>query len=388
MYKRSLDDRALQHQSFFLFGPRMTGKSTWLKRLDCLYYLDLLDPNEFLLYSKDPGHLQLVLKPFVSKEGLIIIDEIQKVPLLLDVIHSSIERSPHLHFALSGSSARKIKRGAANLLAGRALYRTLHPLTYQELGDTFDLDLVLRYGSLPKIYSDVIAGDETGAQDRLRAYVTIYIQEEIKAEALTRNLSSFQKFLDVAVAQFGECINFSGISRDCQALQVAVKEYYSILEDTLIGTLLYPWHKSVRKRLSSRPKFYFFDNGVTRALLGAVADAPHVLERGRLFEQWIFQEMQRLNDYHKKDLKFSFWRTSHGAEVDFLIERRGEISLGIECKHRTKISPSDLRGIKSLLEEYPKIKCVVVAPIKQSYSLDEVEVLSPGDLFKKIVDFE
>jgi predicted AAA+ superfamily ATPase len=260
----------------------------------------------------------------------------------------------------------------------------MHPLTLDELSDDFNLQLILAYGSLPKIYSILKQKKTKEAQDFLRAYAITYLREEIKAEALVRNLQGFQNFLDIAVAQYAEQINFSAVSRDCQVALSTVREYYSILEDTLIGFFLYPYLKSQRKRMSHQPKFYFFDNGVTRALLGTLQDPPNTSEQGRLFEQWILQEIIRLNEYHQKDWRLSFWRTSHGAEVDLLISRGTKLLYAIECKFSNQPSSSDLSGLRSFHENHAEVPCYIVAPVNQSFRLSFARVLPPKKLFKEL----
>jgi len=190
--------------------------------------------------------------------------------------------------------------------------------------------------------------------------------------------------LDIAVAQYSEQINFSAVSRDCQVALSTVREYYSILEDTLIGFFLYPYLKSQRKRMSHQPKFYFFDNGVTRALLGTLQDPPNPFEQGRLFEQWVLQEIIRLNDYYQKDWKLSFWRTRHGAEVDILVSRGRNILCAIECKLSTQPSLSDLSGLRSFHEKHPDVPCFIAAPTKQSFRLSFARVLPPEILYKEL----
>ena len=295
-----------------------------------------------------------------------------------------MEKRPDLQFILCGSSARKLRHGASNLLGGRAIYRTMHPLTIDELSDDFNLQLILAYGSLPKIYSALKQKKVKEAQDLLRAYAITYLREEIKAEALVRNLHGFQNFLDIAAAQYAEQINFSAVSRDCQVALSTVKDNHSILEHTLIGFFLYPYLRSQRKRMSRQPKFYFFDNGVTRALLGTLQDPPNLLDQGRLFEQWVTQEIIRLNEYYQKDWKLSFWRTSHGAEVDLLISRGKKILYAIECKFKKQPSPTDLSGLRSFHEVHTNVPCFVVAPVDQSLRLSFARVLPPQKLFKEL----
>ena len=384
MFKRYLKNR-LPETSFFLFGPRQVGKSTLLHNERLHLTLDLLDPELQLAYNKTPNLLRQQvddLEP--ASRTSILIDEIQRVPKLLDIVHTLLEGKTDLRFILCGSSARKLRHGAANLLGGRALYRTMYPLTFDELAGDFNLPWVLSYGSLPKIYTALVQKKASEAQDLLRAYAITYLREEIKAEALVRNLQGFQNFLDIAAAQYSEQINFSAVSRDCQVALTTVREYYSILEDTLIGFFLYPYLKSERKRMSRQPKFYFFDNGVTRALLGSLQDPPTPLEQGRLFEQWILQEIVRLNAYHQKDWKLSFWRTSHGAEVDVVISRGTNLLYAIECKFKRQPSAGDLSGLRSFRDNHPEVPCFVVSPITQSYRLAFARVLPPDKLFREL----
>ncbi|MGD8975791.1 MAG: AAA family ATPase [Desulfobacterales bacterium] len=383
MFKRYLQNK-LPESSFFLFGPRQVGKSTLLHSEKPHLTIDLLDPELQLSYNKSPNLLRQQLDDLAPGENQkILIAEIQRVPKLLDIVHAVMEQRPELLFILCGSSARKLRRGASNLLGGRALYRAMHPLTLNELADDFNLQWVLAYGSLPKIYSTLKQKKITEAQDLLRAYGINYLREEIKAEALVRNLQGFQNFLDIAVSQYGEQINFSSVSRDCQVALSTVREYYSILEDTLIGFFLYPYLKSQRKRMSHQPKFYFFDNGVTRSLLGSLQDSPNAAERGRLFEQWILQEIIRLNDYQQKDWKLAFWRTSHGAEVDLLISRGTKLLYAIECKFTKQLSTSHLSGLRSFHEEHTEVPCFIVAPVNQPARLSFARVLPPPRLLQE-----
>jgi len=381
MYKRILEG-LLPQSSFLLFGPRQVGKSTLLKQKKVDLFIDLLDPELQLSYNKNPNLLTQQIEA-IKSTSTIFIDEVQRVPKLLDIVHSLMEQKPKLKFILCGSSARKLRHGAANLLGGRALYRTMHPLTIEELGNTLNMQTILAYGSLPKIYS-TLKKNKQEAQDLLRSYVTTYLREEIKSESLVRNLHGFQNFLDIAAAQYSEQINFSGISRDCQVALSTVREYYSILEDTLIGFFLYPYLKSQRKRMSHQPKFYFFDDGVTRAILGTLQDKPTSVEQGRLFEQWIVQEIYRHNEHYQKDWKLSFWRTSHGAEVDILISRGAKILYAVECKFSTNPSASDLSGLKSFHESHPAVPCFVVAPVKQPLKILFTQVIAPDKMFEKL----
>lgn len=388
MFKRYLSDH-LPKQSFFLFGPRQVGKSTLLgNQKKLLLTIDLLDPQNQLDYSKDPNLLASQIEATAREgtpcQGMVLVDEIQRVPKLLDVIQLLMGKYPKLHFAMSGSSARKLRHGISNLLGGRALYRTLHPLTENELDNHFDLPWALAYGTLPKIYSCLVNKQKSLAQDLLRSYVTTYLVEEIKSESLVRNLQGFQNFLDIAAAQFSEQVNITSVGRDCGVAYSTVREFYSILEDTLIGFFLQPYLLSSRKRMSLSPKFYFFDNGVTRSILQTLKAVPSPLERGRLFEQWIVQEIYRINLYQQKDWKLFFWRTSHGAEVDLVIAHGRKIIAAIECKYKTRLSKADLTGIRSFQEVFPKIPCFIVAPITTPLKLDNIKALPPKKLYLEL----
>ena len=355
MYARILGTQLPTDASCLILGPRQTGKSTLVGTLPCLITIDLLSAVTFLKYNHNPDLLFAEVSSLpAGAQGRVWIDEIQKVPALLDVVHRCIERFPTVHFILTGSSARKLRRGAANLLGGRAVSFSLHPLAIAELGGDFQLERVLQYGSLPRVYSLLVEQNEALAQELLRSYVTTYLNEEIKSEAIARRLDSFQSFLEVAVSQFAEEVNLSTLAAESRVSQPTVRNYYSILEDTLIGFFLPPYTRSVRKRLSKRHKFYVFDNGVTRALLGLVAVPISPIERGRLFEQWIMQEVRRVNDYFRKDLKMYFWRTHNGAEVDLLLTRGREILLAVECKSRSEMTRQDFSGLRSFSEEHPR----------------------------------
>ncbi len=389
MWNRHLSSR-FPKESFFLFGPRQVGKSTILAETASLFRLDLLEPKLQLAYTKNPDRLLNEIESAYSQnldssKLTAIIDEIQKVPALLDIVQMCMSKYPKLRWILTGSSARKIRKNHANLLGGRALYRSLHPLTQGELESDFRLDLALSFGTLPKIYDIALRGNSETAIEYLRSYVITYLNEEIKAEAIVRNLQGFQNFLEVAAAQFSEQINFSELAKETQVSYASAREYYNILEDTFLGFFLLPYLKSKRKRMSHQPKFYFFDNGVTRALNSTLRNSINPIEKGRLFEQWVIQEIFRINLYESKDWKLLFWRTSHGAEVDLIIERGREIKCAIEIKFKTTLSPSDLSGISAFRESgFSKVPCFLVAPIESTQTLNGVEILPPLELLKKL----
>lgn len=251
--------------SFFLFGPRQTGKSTLIGETlkDSFWVVDLLLSEPFSKYSKYPGLFRKEALQKIEKEnaGTIFVDEIQRVPALLNEIQFLMDKKK-IQFILTGSSARKLRKGGANLLGGRAVERFLFPFIFFEIEQGFELEDILRFGSLPSIYGKSCQ-DKT---DLLKAYTEIYLREEIQAEGIVRNLGGFSRFLDIAASQFGELVSFSNIARECQLPTRTVQSYYEILEDTLIGFRLAPWRKSLRKRLSGHPKFYLFDLGVTNAV--------------------------------------------------------------------------------------------------------------------------
>jgi predicted AAA+ superfamily ATPase len=366
----------LPKSSFFLFGPRQVGKTTLCERIEGALRIDLLDPEEQLAFNKHPN----LLRERVAARapgGTVIIDEIQRVPALLDVVQSLLQASRSHRFVMSGSSARKLRHGHANLLGGRVRSVNLHPLTAGEMGALFDLEKNMTFGSLPPVCMELSEGTEAEARAILKAYVITYLREEIKAEALVRSLQGFQNFLDVAAAQFAEQVNFSSVGRECAVAYSTVREYYSILEDTLIGFFLWPFVRSERKRLSLAPKFFFFDNGITRALLGSLSAPPAPPERGRLFEQWFVQEAARLNDYAEKEWRLSFWRTSHGAEVDLVVQRAGRVLGAFECKSTAAVAAADLTGLRSFGETHPGVPLFVVAPVKAPRRIGDVLVLPP-----------
>ncbi len=312
--------------SILLFGPRMVGKTTILEREPFKKKYNLLHPElELRLRSKPSSLLDEISQ--LSPGDRVFIDEIQRVPELLNVVQIGIDQL-RLDFVLSGSSARKLRRGGANLLGGRALDCKLYPLTMHELGSDFDLSQVLQVGTLPKIAIEAQSNLEL-AFDYLGSYVTTYIKEEIQAEAIVRNVGAFQRFLPIAAHSNAQTIEFANIARESSTPDSTVKEYYQILVDTLIGFFLWPQDRKERRKV--RPKFYFFDQGVARALQGRLGLKISSEERGFLFETWLINELIRINEYLRKRLEFSFWR-ERNHEIDLLISRGGKPVAGVEIK--------------------------------------------------------
>jgi uncharacterized protein len=353
IFKR-IFDLSNKKSSAFIFGPRMTGKTTLLREIKADRYFDLLDPELELSYRRQPKMFWEQISA-IREEGIIVVDEVQKVPELLNYIQMGIDRRKQTFF-LSGSSARKLKRGGANLLGGRALDLKLYPLTHTEIGDRFSLQNALHFGTLPKVADFVIEGMRDLALGHLRSYVTTYIKEEIQAEALTRNVGSFQRFLAIAAQSNAQIIEFANISRECSVPASTVKEYYQILEDTLLGRFLWPYDRNERKK--ARPKFYFFDCGVVRAIQNRLVDPPNPQERGFLYETWFVNELLRLNEYHGKSHDFSFWRDTNN-EIDILISKGGKIVLAIECKSGKVDSTTESQH--AARKKFPQARLIVAS---------------------------
>lgn len=345
--------------------------------------IDLLAHDVFRHHSQDPGAFRREAVERIVQRGVrtIFIDEIQRVPDLLNEVHSLIEEH-RIRFIMTGSSARKLKRGGANLLAGRAALRRLHPLTLAEHGSRFDLDRTLRLGSLPR----VVTSSETDALDVLRTYGSTYLREEIQAEAIVRNLGGFGRFLDVAAAQCGEILNYSSVARDAAIATRTVREYFQVLEDTLIGVRLDPWRRSERSRLVGHPRFYLFDTGVTNALSRRLNSELDPSVRGRLFEQWVILECIRWIDYTQSESRLFYWRTKDGSEVDLLVERHGEIRMAVEIKAKRRIVGADLTGLRSFAREHSEVPLFVAAEVPEPFRLESVEVLPYRLFLERFID--
>jgi predicted AAA+ superfamily ATPase len=380
LFERSIKLENIE-TSVFLFGPRMTGKTTILKKLPAEAFFDLLDPVLELEYKANPGIFweQITALP---ENSTIIVDEIQKVPILLNYIQMGIDRHSHI-FIISGSSARKLKRGGANLLGGRSLDLKLHPLTCDELGDYFSINMALEFGTIPRIYDLIIGKKFDLVKSHLKSYFTTYIKEEIQAEALTRNIGAFQRFINIAAQSNGQVIEFANISRECSVPASTVKEYYQILEDTLLGFFLWPHDKSERKK--ARPKFYFFDPGVVRAIQNRLNDPPLPMELGFLFENWFIAELIRLRDYYKKEHQFSFWRYKNN-EIDVIIsDGKGPI-LSIECKAgKTDIKSTALKAYK---DRFPGVPLIIASlKDKMARRVGDIEIFpwkQAVEVYKKL----
>lgn len=347
---RQLDlPRLLAKKSHFLFGPRQTGKSYWIRHTlpDARVY-DLLDTATYLALSQRPGRLGEELTP---RDRCVVLDEVQRLPALLNEVQRLIEERG-TRFLLTGSSARKLRRGGVNLLGGRARLLSLHPLTYQELGPHFDLARAAARGLLPAIYFS----DDPKAD--LRAYAGAYLQEEIVAEGATRNIPAFSRFLKVAAQCNGTVVNFTNVANDAQVARTTVYEYFEILKDTLLLYELPAWRKSKKRKPLSSSKYYFFDVGV----VGALQERTFRLqtpEFGEAFETYLMHELLCYRDYQGGDA-LSFWRSASGFEVDFLI---GDHT-AVEVKAKAHVGPQDLRALTALAEEkrLKRYLCVTLEP--------------------------
>jgi len=341
--------------SFFLFGARGTGKSTFLRHFfredKGVLWIDLLDPEQEDRYSRSPGELIERLNASPGKIQWVVVDEIQKVPRLLDVVHSGIESSG-VRFAMTGSSARMLKGESTNLLAGRAFIYNLFPLTHRELGSGFDLDSALAYGTLPGLLNFTSCEEKSAF---LRAYALTYLKEEVWAEHLVRKLDPFRKFIEIAAQCNGEIINFANIARDVRADIKTVQSYFEILEDTLVGFILEPFHRSVRKRQRRAPKFYLFDPGVRRALDRTLTIdlKPGTYAYGKAFEHYIVIEALRLSAYRQNDFRFSYLRTKDDAEIDLIVERPGASTALLEIKSADRVDERDTRSLVRLAADIP-----------------------------------
>ncbi len=372
--------KPLQSNSFFLFGARGVGKTSLLRGYlasSKVREINLLDTFVEDQYSRNPDQLMQEVEVAPLAYDWIVIDEIQKVPKLLDVAHNILEnprfKSPK--FALTGSSARKLRRGAANLLAGRAFVYNLFPLTHVELGDRFNLDVTLNWGSLPRILA---LPDDASRQEYLRSYVITYLKEEVWAEHLVDDLDPFRYFVEVAAQTNGTIVNFAKIASDVGINEKTAKRYFQILEDTLLGFFLESFHRSIRKRQSVSPKFYLFDIGVTRSLarlLNQNVIAPSS-SFGLAFEHFIIAECYRINDYKRLDYRFSFFRTKDGAEIDLIIERHGLPLALIEIKASENPNDDSAAHLVRLRKEFGPCECYCLSNIRVPKIVDGVRFLN------------
>ena len=368
-YKRLLVLDLPPRQSAFLWGARKTGKSTYLKaNFEQSIYYDLLKSDLYLQLYKEPATFREEILSFdkARLQQPIIVDEIQKIPILLDEVHWLIENAS-ASFILCGSSARKLKQSGVNLLGGRAWGYHFYPLVYPEITD-FELMRVLNSGTIPTHYLS------TDPKRSIQAYIDDYLTQEIKAEGLIRNLPAFAKFLDSVGFTNGEMVNYSNIARDCSVDAKTVKEYYQILIDTLLGYYIFPYRKKIKRDIiSSIPKFYLFDVGIASALAKKKATTLQDPFVGKMFEQFILLELLAYKGLYNLDFEITYWRTKTGLEVDFIIDGK----MAIEIKSSTNIKKQDLKGVIAFAEEHNIRDLYVVSLISRARKIqcNNVEIL-------------
>lgn len=367
-YKRILKLEDADTDSLFLWGARQVGKSTLLESLfpDARYY-DLLKNEEFERLLRRPQLLREELQT-LDEKTLVVIDEVQKIPQLLDEVHwLMVNRG--IRFILCGSSARKLKRVGTNLLGGRALKTTMYPFVSSEIPD-FNLIRGINNGMIPRHYMI------ENPTRRLQAYIGIYLDEEIRVEAQLRNLSSFTRFLEVAAQSCGEIVNYTNIAQDCGVSATTVKEYFNILEQTLIGYMIPAFTLSKKRRAIGAPKFYYFDVGVANYLLHRNNLEPGSADFGHAFEHFLIQELIAYLGYHYSTEKLSYWRTTSGYEVDAII---GEGRIAIEFKSADEVQSKHTKGLKAFSEDFPDSRLIVVSLDKNRRTMNGVEIIPAMD---------
>ena len=376
MIKRKLKLPLPGEETFFLWGPRQTGKSTLLHATypDAIW-IDLLKAEEFRRYLSKPELLRQEL-PRSGDMPFVVIDEVQKLPHLLDEVHW-LHENRNVHFALCGSSARKVKRGHANLLGGRATRYEMFGFASAELQPDVDLIRLLNQGYLPRIYLS------RQPKKLLNAYVADYLKEEIAAEGLVRNLPVFSDFLNLASLSDTEPVNFTTIARDCGVSSQTIKEYFQILEDTLLGRWLPSFRRRPKRRVAASTKFYFSDVGVVNFLAkrGRIQQGSELF--GKAFENWCFHELNAYNQYNEIYAEFFYWRLAGGTEVDFIIN---DMEIALEAKATSNVTTKHLKALRSLKVDHPKIKrrLIVCCEDKLRITDDGIEII-PASIFTKML---
>jgi predicted AAA+ superfamily ATPase len=374
MLTRALTLPARPAESFFLWGPRQTGKSSLLRATyPDATWIDLLRSDEFVAYATHPALLREELLD-ASPDRPIVIDEVQKAPALLDEVHWLIENRG-LRFALCGSSARRVRRGHANLLGGRALRYELLGLVSAELGAAFDVTRAVNHGYLPRHYlSDRPSG-------MLRAYVVDYLKEEIAAEGIVRNLPAFAGFLDAAALTDGELVNFANLARECGVSKPTARDYFQILVDTLLGRFLPAYTRRPKRRVIQAPKFYFADVGVVNQLARRRGLEPGTELFGKAFENWVHHELQAHRAYRGFVHELAYWRLASGVEVDFVVD---DVRVAIEAKATRKVHEGHLQGLRQIAIDHPRVerRLVVSLDARRRRTDDGIEIL-PAHVFAR-----
>ncbi|MCR4799624.1 MAG: AAA family ATPase [Bacteroidales bacterium] len=371
-----MNERILQiinDESVFLFGARQTGKTTLLKKqFPNAIYFDLLQTDVLNRFRQRPALLRESLEQ--ANEGtLVIIDEIQQIPELLNEIHWLITNK-QIRFILCGSSARKLKRQGVNTLGGRAVPQYMFPFVSCEIPD-FNIDRAVNNGMIPRHYM------KENPTSLLKAYVGVYLREEIQAESLVRNLTGFSRFLEIAAMTDGEMVNYLNIASDCGVSANTVKEYFQILEDTLVGYMIPAFTKKAKRKVVQSPRFYLFDVGVTNYLLGRTNLRRGTIDYGHAFEHIVIQELVAYLNYTDNPNKLSYWRTYTQVEVDVIL---GDAKVAIEIKSVEEVLPKHLKGLKSFADEHPDCRRIIVSLDRFNRVVDGIEHIYVYDFFKKL----
>ena len=373
MYKRIFDVKSKLDEAMFLFGARQTGKSTLLKeRFKGKIYYDLLDPELRKFFKRNPNALKEALSDKAAGT-LVIIDEIQKVPELLDIVHSLMV-DKGLWFILSGSSARKLKKSGANTLGGRAIPETLYPLVWPEVTD-FQLDRAVQNGMIPRHY---MVPDAT---KRLKGYVEVYLNEEIREEGEVRELDAFERFMEVAAISDGEMLNYTNIASDCGVSAKTVQSYFQILYDTLIGYEIPAFRKEIKRKVVQAPRFYYFDVGLANYLMGRHSLIRGTDDYGHAFEHLVMQEIIAYKGYNDIKEILSYWRTYDKKEVDAII---GDARVAIEIKSAEEVKARHKKGLKAFHEEHPDCRLILVSLEPVTRKVDDIELIYVLDFFRML----
>lgn len=378
MFERLFNLPLTSSESYFVFGPRGTGKTAWLKQhlseKECLY-IDLLDSQTYRVLLAKPERLSEWIKP--GFKGWVVIDEVQKIPAILNEVHRLIENDG-MRFILTGSSARKLRRSGVNLLAGRAIRYTMHPLLAQEMGDAFSLETALQLGMLPAVYQ------YNDPQGYLATYVDSYLREEVMQEGLTRNIAAFSRFLEVASFSQGDKVNATEIAREVSVDRQVIQNYFSILHDLLLAHWLPPFTKRAKRQLIKSDKFYYFDVGVYQHLRPkGLLDAPSEIA-GVGLETLFYQSILAVIAYNKLNYDVYYWKTVNGIEVDFIVYGETRL-LAFEIKHASSIQPKMLKGLKHFQQDYPMAECYILYTGKQTlYLSDGIQALPFDETLKQL----
>jgi predicted AAA+ superfamily ATPase len=376
----ALKERFFQEpeQSYFLFGPRGTGKSTWVKQnIKKSLYIDLLAADVFRSYSARPERLREIVEA-QRETNPIVIDEIQKIPELLDVIHQLMEQHKEWRFVLTGSSAHKLKRAGVDLLAGRALTKTLHPFMAAELGVEFSLEKALTLGLVPLII------DAPNPAETLKSYAALYLKEEVQMEGLVRNIGAFSRFLESASFSHGSILNVTEVARECQIARKSAEGYFTILEDLLLAFRIPIFAKRAKRHLSSHPKFYYFDAGVFRSIRpSGPLDAPAEID-GAALEGLVAQHLRAWISYSGDRCDLYFWRTKSGNEVDFVVYGE-DTFFALEVKNASKLNKKSLTGLLAFKEDYPEAQVCLLYRGKERIKIKGILCVPCAEFLKKLI---